>query len=53
MLFRSKKAEGKQEYSGDITRNGVITVILDDPNENIKLLEGADGQLLMRMMQVS
>ncbi len=51
--FASKKAEGKQEYSGDITRNGVITVILDDPNENIKLLEGADGQLLMRMMQVS
>lgn len=31
----------------------MITVILDDPNENIKLLESVDGQLLMRMMQVS
>lgn len=51
--FASKKAEGKQEYSGDITGNEVITVILDDPNENIKLLEGTDGQLLMCMMQVS
>lgn len=51
--FASKKDEEKQEYSGDIMGNGVITVTLDDPNENIKLLEGADGQLLMRMMQIS
>ncbi len=31
----------------------MITVIHDDPNENVKLLESADGQLLMRMKQIS
>lgn len=51
--FASKKNEDKQEYSGDITANGMITVIHDDPNENVKLLESADGQLLMRMKQIS
>lgn len=51
--FTPEKAEKGQENSRDIEGNRMIVVSLEHSAEYIKLLEGADGQLMLCMEQVS
>lgn len=51
--FASGEAGETQEDSGDMEGNGIATVSLKHPSENIRLVEGADGQLMLSMEQVS
>ena len=53
-LNRWRFMPGKeQEDSGNMEDNGIVAVSLDHPPENIRFLEGADGQLMLSMEQVS
>lgn len=47
------EAGEKQEDSGDMEENGIVAIAQNHPPENIRLLEGADGQLMLSMEQVS
>lgn len=51
--FTSGEAGEKQEDGGDMGENGIAAVSLKHPPENIRLLEGADGQLMLSIEQVS
>lgn len=44
---------GEQEDSGNMKDKGVAAVSLDHPPKNIRLVEGADGQLMLSIEQVS
>ena len=44
--FASGEAEG-QEDSGDKEGQGMAAVTLEHPPENVRLIEGADGQLML------
>lgn len=51
--FASGEAGERQEDSGDMEENGIAAVSLKHPPENIRLVEGADGQLMLSMEQAS
>lgn len=51
--FTSGEAGEKQEDSGDMEANGIAAVPLVHPPQNIMLVEGADGQLMLSMEQAS
>lgn len=51
--FTSGEAGEKQEDSGDMETNGIAAVSLVHPPQNIMLVEGADGQLMLSMEQAS
>lgn len=51
--FASGEAGERQEDSGDMEENGIAAVSLKQPPENIRLVEGADGQLMLSMEQAS
>ena len=51
--FIPEKEEKEQENSRDMVGNRMIVVSSDHSAEYIKLLEGADGQLMLCMEQVS
>lgn len=47
--FTSGETGGKQAGSGDMAESGIAAVSLERPPENIRLLEGEDGQLMLCM----
>lgn len=51
--FTSGDAGERQEDSGDMKEKGIAAVSLDHPLKNIRLVEGADGQLMLSIEQVS
>ena len=51
--FTSGEVGEKQEDSGDMEEDEVTAVPLEHLSENVRLLEGADGQLMLCMEQVS
>lgn len=51
--FMPGESGEEQEDSGNMEDNGIVSVSLDHPPENIRLLEGADGQLMLSIEQVS
>ena len=51
--FASGEAGERQEDSGDMEENGIAAVSLKHSPENIRLVEGADGQLILSMEQAS
>ena len=51
--FASGEAGEREEDSGDMEENGIAAVSLKHPPENIRLVEGADGQLMLSMEQAS
>lgn len=51
--FMSGEAGEKQEDSGDMEEDEVTAVPLEHLSENVRFLEGADGQLMLCMEQVS
>lgn len=51
--FTTGGAGKEQEDSGDMEANGIAAVPLVHPPQNIMLVEGADGQLMLSMEQAS
>jgi len=51
--FASREAGEGQEDSRDLEENEVVSVSLEPPPENIRFLEGADGQLMLCMEPAS
>ena len=51
--FTTGEAGEEQEGGRDMAENEVVAVSLEHLPENIRLLEGADGQLMLSMEQVS
>lgn len=51
--FASGKAGEQQEDSEDLAESEVVSVALEHPPENIRFLEGADGQLMLCMEPAS
>ena len=51
--FATGGAGKEQEDSGDMEANGIAAVPLVHPPQNIRLVEGADGQLMLSMEQAS
>ncbi len=51
--FMPGQAGEEQEDSGNITENRIVETCQNQPSENIRLLEGEDGQLMLCMGQAS
>lgn len=51
--FASGEAGERQEDSGDAEKQGMAAVTLEHPPENVRLIEGADGQLMLCMETAS
>ena len=51
--FTTGEAGEEQEDDRDKEEQGMVAVTLEHPPENVRLLEGADGQLMLCMEQAS
>lgn len=51
--FTTWEAGEEQEERESIKENGIVAVSLEHPTENVRLLEGIDGQLMLFMEQAS
>ena len=51
--FTSEEAGEQQEGIGDMEEKEMAAVTLEHPSENVRLLEGADGQLMLCMETAS
>ena len=51
--FTTGEAGEQQEERESMKENGIVAVSLEHPPENVRLIEGADGQLMLCMEQAS